>query len=765
MMNHLQHETSPYLLQHAHNPVDWYAWKPEAFERAKREQKPILVSIGYSTCHWCHVMERESFENEDVAAFMNENFINIKVDREERPDVDGIYMEACQILTGGGGWPLNCFLTPEGKPFYAGTYFPPRPAHNRPSWLQLLQHLHSIWETKRDVALDQAEKLLHHIRRNDAVFIAPPEALNPLSSEAPKPVNPETIYYQMRERFDRVEGGFGGAPKFPSTMAIQYLLNYHYFTGNPEALEHALFSLEKMIHGGIYDQIGGGFARYATDREWLVPHFEKMLYDNALLVSVLSEAYKLTVDGGRWTVDGRRETVDGRRWTVDGSGLLETNRKQAEGDSNREPSLSGTDESSTVHRPPSPVHRPPSTVHRLPSTVIRETIEETLEFVLREMTHPEGGFYSAQDADSEGVEGKFYVWDKSEIEKVLGAESGLFCAFYGVTEEGNWEGKNILWRPVGYDAFAEANKLPVGELKQRLKSCREKLYAVRSGRVWPGLDDKVLLDWNALMASAFAAAYTALGHERYRTAAIRNIEFLLAKFSSRSPMTNDEMANNTAFLRHSWKNDRAQYDAFLDDYAFLIAALTDVYQITFEERYLQLAGMYTEHVMRHFYDTESGMFFFTGAQQADVILRKRDLYDNATPSGNSTMVHNLQRLGILLDRSEWRETATGMLLIMRDTLERYPLSFERWATAALNEVWPLHEIAVVGGNATEKATALQRIFLPNKVIAAAPDTGSAIPLLADKTGAPDALIYVCRNFTCQRPVVGIEAFREAVVEN
>jgi uncharacterized protein YyaL (SSP411 family) len=706
-MNHLQHETSPYLLQHARNPVDWYAWKPEAFERAKREQKPIMVSIGYSTCHWCHVMERESFENEDIATFMNENFINIKVDREERPDVDGIYMEACQILTGGGGWPLNCFLTPEGKPFYAGTYFPPRPAHNRPSWLQLLQHLAGIWESKRDVALEQAEKLLNHIRRNDALFISKtnPEALNSLSPEIPKPLNPESIFYQMRERFDRVEGGFGGAPKFPSTMAIQFLLNYHYFTGNTESLEHALFSLEKMIHGGIYDQVGGGFARYATDREWLVPHFEKMLYDNALLVSVLSEAYKL-----------------------------------------------------------------PSTVHRPPSTVIQETIEETLEFVLREMTHPEGGFYSALDADSEGVEGQFYVWDKSEIEKVLGAESGLFCAFYGVTEEGNWEGKNILWRPAGFEAFAEANNLPVAELKQRLKVCREKLYAVRSGRVWPGLDDKVLLDWNALMTSAFVAAYTALGHEQYRAAAIRNIDFLLARFSSQSPMrndamTNDEMTNDEmTSLRHSWKSGPARYDAFLDDYAFLIAALTDVYQITFEERYLQLAGLYTEHVMRHFYDTESGMFFFTGAQQVDVILRKRDLYDNATPSGNSTMAHNLQRLGILLDRREWRETATGMLHAMRDTLERYPLSFERWATAALNEVWPLHEIAVVGGNATEKAMAIQRLFLPNKVVAAAPDTGSKIPLLAGRTGAADALIYVCRDFVCRRPVVGMDAFLEAIVE-
>ncbi|HRI58481.1 MAG TPA: thioredoxin domain-containing protein, partial [Saprospiraceae bacterium] len=467
-MNKLQSETSPYLLQHAHNPVDWYAWRPEAFERARAEQKPILVSIGYSTCHWCHVMERESFENEDIAAFMNERFINIKVDREERPDVDAIYMDACQILTGGGGWPLNCFLTPEGKPFYAGTYFPPRPAHNRPSWLQLLQHLANIWETQRDVALDQAEKLTAHIARSDDIFIQKPsnpnpETLKPSNPETLQPSNPptlkpsnlESIYYQMRERFDRVEGGFGGAPKFPSTMAIQYLLNYHWFTGNPEALEQAVLSLDKMIHGGIYDQLGGGFARYATDREWLVPHFEKMIYDNALLVSVLSEAYKLT-----------------------GKALY------------------------------------------------KETIEETLHYVRREMTGADGGFYSAQDADSEGVEGKFYVWDKGEIGEILGGEAQLFCAFYGVTEHGNWEEKNILWRPVSYEAFAAANDTEVGRLKSRLQSGREKLFAVRSKRIWPGLDNKVLLSWNALMTSAYCAAFTALGNEEYRTTAVRNIEFL-----------------------------------------------------------------------------------------------------------------------------------------------------------------------------------------------------------------------------------------------
>lgn len=681
-MNRLQQETSPYLLQHAHNPVDWYAWRPEAFGRARAEQKPILVSIGYSTCHWCHVMERESFENEDIAGFMNEHFINIKVDREERPDVDAIYMEACQILTGGGGWPLNCFLTPDGKPFYAGTYFPPRPAYGRPSWLQLLQHLAGIWETKRDVAFDQAEKLLAHIRRNDDVFVrknaAPAKLPTPdlVEPETLKPASLETLFNRMREQFDRAEGGFGGAPKFPSTMAIRFLLHYHYFTGQPEALEHAVFSLDKMIRGGIYDQIGGGFARYATDREWLVPHFEKMLYDNALLVSVLAEAYKLT---------GKE--------------------------------------------------------------LYREAIGETLAYVEREMTSPEGAFYSAQDADSEGEEGKFYVWDKSEIDELLGEKADVFGRFYGVSESGNWEGKNILRRPATYEEFATRYDLDLATLKKELLTGRRKMFLRRSQRVWPGLDHKILLSWNALMVSACADAFTALGEGPYRAAAVRNLDWLIANFGGPD-----------AELRHS----SAQTDAFLEDYAFLIAALTDVYQITFNVRYLQLAGKYTTHVLSYFHDPETGLFFFTDVRQADVVVRKKDLYDNATPSGNSTMAHNLQRLGILLDRPEWRELASRMLATMRETVERYPLSFERWATALMNEAYPLHEIAVVGGNAEEKALAIQQGFLPNKVVAAAAGPDDTVALLAGKSGQPDALIYVCRDFACQRPVSTLDEFRQLV---
>lgn len=692
-MNRLQHEISPYLLQHAHNPVDWYAWRSEAFERAQIEQKPILVSIGYSTCHWCHVMERESFEDPDVAALMNEHFICIKVDREERPDVDAIYMEACQILTGGGGWPLNCFLTPDGKPFYAGTYFPPRPAHNRPSWPQLLHHLASIWAEKRDVALDQAEKLMGHIRRNDDVLVAAqPSPLTP--QPAHSNFDPAILYAQMRDRFDPEEGGFGGAPKFPSTMAIQFLLNFHWYSGNTEALQHALLSLDKMIHGGIYDQIGGGFARYATDREWLVPHFEKMLYDNALLVTVLSEAYK----------------------------LLKTQESAPN-------SLS-----------------PRSQIPHPQIALYSETIEETLAYIAREMTSPEGGFYSAQDADSEGVEGKFYVWEKAEVQQALGDDADLFCAFYDVTEHGNWEEKNILWRLETYEKFAQGIQREPSWLKAKLQECREKLFAVRTQRIRPGLDDKILLSWNALMASAYASAFTALGHEAYRQAAVRNVDFLLKNYTT-SPQLG---------LKHSL----SQADAFLEDYAYLIAALVDVYQITFDTHYLHLAGQYTDHVRSAFYDPDSSLFFFTAEGQSDIVLRKKDLYDNATPSGNSTMVHNLQRLGILLDRPDWRTLASEMLHRMRATVERFPLSFERWATAMLNEAYPAHEIAVIGNNAHEKALALQQEFLPNKVVAASEAETHALPLLEGKLGDADALIYVCQNFACQRPIRTIQEFRQ-----
>lgn len=677
-MNHLSKETSPYLLQHAHNPVHWYAWKPEAFAKAKAEDKPILVSIGYSTCHWCHVMERESFENEDVAAMMNEYFVNIKVDREERPDVDQIYMEACQIISGSGGWPLNCFLTPDGRPFYAGTYFPPRPAYQRPSWPQVLQNIHHAFQNKREDIEQQADKLTDIIQRADNALVGNTiEGLTP--QQIFTPVTLQNIFYALEKRFDKVEGGFGSAPKFPGTMVLQYLLNHHYFTKNKAALEQVNLSLRKMIFGGIYDQIGGGFARYSTDRYWLAPHFEKMLYDNALLVSVLSNAYKLT----------------------------------------KNPQY-------------------------------KETIEETFVWVEREMTSPEGGFYSALDADSEGEEGKFYVWQKEEIDAVLGEAAAPFNAFYDVSEEGNWEHKNILRRFYTYEQFANQYGMEVGNLKANLKQSREKLLKKRATRIRPGLDDKILLDWNALMCSAYAQAYQALQKDNYKTTAIKNMEFLLEKFQQK-----DRLA-----LYHTYKEGQTQYDAFLNDYAFLIAALIDVYSITFQEKWLGIAEKFTEFVLGNFWDAENNLFFFTSEQQQDLIARRKDLYDSALPSGNSTMVHNLQKLGILLGKEQYRTIAKDMLLALQGSMERYPSSFARWASALSNEVYPIQEIAIIGTEAASIAKKIQQnYFIPNQVMMASTDSNNNFPLLADKTVEKDTFIFVCQNYACQLPVKTIEEFK------
>jgi uncharacterized protein len=700
-MNHLIHETSPYLLQHAHNPVNWHAWKPEAFERARLEDKPILVSIGYSTCHWCHVMERESFEDEGVAAMMNEYFINIKVDREERPDVDQIYMEACQVISGSGGWPLNCFLTPDGRPFFAGTYYPPQPAHSRPSWTQVLNNIANAFHNKRETVETQANQLTDIIKNADKNYIKIRNEELGISSENRggvfTPALLENIYYALRERFDRLEGGFGGAPKFPGTMGIQYLLDYHFYTKNPEALEHAELSLTKMIQGGIYDQLGGGFARYATDREWLIPHFEKMLYDNALLISVISDAYKLTKND-----------------------------------------------------------------------IYRETIEETLEFMEREMTSfgfrisdfesdalktlnpkhetPFAGFYAAYDADSEGVEGKFYVWNKSEIDAVLGKDSPLFCAFYDVSEGGNWEHHTILWRHKSYEEFAGLKKMPVSELKEKLKISRDTLFKIRNARIKPGLDDKILLSWNALMISAYAKAYEATGHEGYKKRAIESLDFILTAFK------NEE----TGGFFHTYKNGKKQYEAFLEDYAYLIEALLDVYGISFENKYLNLAYTYTNDVLKNFLDDTDNLFYFTSLKQKDVLLRKKDLFDNATPSGNSTMAKNLMRLGIIMDNEAYKTLSINMIQAVLEVIERYPSSFSKWASLVLSIVHTPYEIAVVGEKAFDKAKEINALFLPNKILMASVKEEETLPLLRGREVVGDTYIYVCENYTCRMPVKTVE---------
>lgn len=682
-MNRLQYESSPYLLQHSHNPVDWYAWKPEAFERARSENKPILVSIGYSTCHWCHVMERESFEDETVAAFMNEHFVNIKVDREERPDVDAIHMEACQVISGSGGWPLNCFLTSDGRPFFAGTYYPPQPAYNRPSWIQVLQSMLHHFHNKPEVVEDQANRLIEIIKSSETVFLGD-TLTQPNEALIFTPVLLQNIYYQLEKRFDKENGGLGGAPKFPASMSLEFLLQYYHFMHHSAALEHLNLSFDRMIHGGIYDQLGGGFARYATDTEWLIPHFEKMLYDNALLVSVLSDTYR------------------------------------------------AVSEYKTEETPPLPLYK--------------ETLEQTLEFIRREMTSPEGGFYAALDADSEGVEGKYYVWQKAEIEALLGKDAALFCEFYDVTEDGNWEETNILWRPQSFESFAEIKGIAVEDLKATFKKNRAVLFQERQNRIRPGLDDKILLDWNALMCSAYAKAYMALGNELYKTTAERNLNFLLEKYRQPDGKT----------FYHTYKAGKAQYDAFLDDYANLIEAILNVYSINFDLSLLEQATELTDFVVQYFYDQESGLFYFTSENQKDILLRRKELYDNATPSGNSTMIQNLLKLAILVHRPAYKSMAVKMLKTLRDAVERYPSSFARWATAIVPLVYPIPEIAILGKDAKDLAKAINRLYIPNKVIMAASEAAENYPLLAGRNASDETNIYICRDYACQLPVKTVE---------
>ena len=682
-MNRLQNETSPYLLQHANNPVDWYAWRPEAFEKAKREDKPILVSIGYSTCHWCHVMERESFEDQDTADFMNTHFINIKVDREERPDVDQIYMEACQAIQGSGGWPLNCFLTPEGKPFYAGTYYPPMPAYNRPSWMQLMAHMIRQFNQDRQKIEEQADFLLNVIQKADKNFTK--DRLEDGMPAGHLRVTVDSIYQNLKKFFDEEDGGFGGAPKFPGTMNLRFLLNYHHFTGDQTALDHVTFSLRKMINGGIYDQIGGGFARYATDKEWLVPHFEKMLYDNALLVQLLSETYQQTQD-----------------------------------------------------------------------PIFLETIKETLEFVDRELTSPEGGFYAALDADSEGVEGKFYVWDIAEVEDILDEQSAIIIDYYGLSRAGNWEGVNILNRPNSFADVAEKHGLTHEALKAQIEAAKVAMMAARDKRIRPGLDDKILLSWNALMCRAYVSAFNATGIEHYKEVALKNVNFLLEKFA---------IPGDSAALYHTYKEGKASYDAFLDDYAFLIDALIAVYQMTFDKRYLNDAKRLSELVLAEFLDESTKMFYFTSSRQSDIPVRRKDLYDSAMPSGNSTMVHNLMQLGIILGASNYQTLAEHQILSMVNSVERYPRSFGRWAGAILNMVFPTREIAVVGPDYEEKGTSLRSAFLPNSILMGAASADSDFPLLTNRGRTDKTFIYLCEQYACRRPVETVAELIQLVEGN
>jgi uncharacterized protein YyaL (SSP411 family) len=675
-VNRLSEETSPYLLQHAHNPVNWYPWGEEALQKALQEDKPILVSIGYAACHWCHVMERESFENEATARIMNEHFINIKIDREERPDLDHIYMDALQAMTGAGGWPLNVFLTPDKRPFYGGTYFPPVKAYNRPSWTEVLLALSQAFKERRNDIEEQAANLTGHLSQSNQFGTQTGSLLHIPKEELFSREQCDTICQNILSQADKTWGGFGRAPKFPGTFSIQYLLRYHHSFNAPDALKQALLSLDKMLQGGIYDQLGGGFARYSTDEQWLAPHFEKMLYDNALLVDVLSEACQLT----------RNESY-------------------------------------------------------------AQTITDTLAFIEREMTDAGGAFYAALDADSEGVEGKFYTWSKAEIDALLGDRSPLFCEFYDVTEHGNWEEQNILWLRRPLKEFAADKGIDFPALQNLLQDCRRQLMAARDTRIRPGLDDKVLLGWNALMIHAYCKAYAALGNPHYLEVATRAMEFCWKQF--RQP-------GETLAFYHTWKNGIAKYPAFLDDYAFLIRALIALQEVSGNLEWLNRARELTAFVIDQFSDEAGSYFYYTIVGQRDVIVRKKEIYDGAVPSGNAVMAANLRYLALVYDNRQWASRALDMLARLAQTVVRYPTSFGIWAGELLQMVKGTREIAVVGKEYLSRMQDLHRYYVPFKVLLGSEQDVPGLPLLEQRAKTGETLIYLCEDYHCIKPVNDIE---------
>jgi len=670
--NKLINETSPYLLQHAHNPVNWYPWGREALQKAKEENKVILVSIGYAACHWCHVMEKESFENETIAALMNADFINIKIDREERPDLDHIYMDAVQAMTGSGGWPLNVFLTPDAKPFYGGTYFPPVKAFNRASWPDVLAGIKQAWTERRDEIMAQAETLTDHLHRSNNFGR---QLVNVPAEETFTREQCTLMFENAMKNADTAWGGFGQAPKFPQTFTIQYLLQYHYYTNDETALQQALLSIDKMLQGGIYDHVGGGLSRYSTDEEWLAPHFEKMLYDNAYLLNILCDAFLLTKNAA-----------------------------------------------------------------------YEKAIRHIILFVEKEMKDAGGGFYAALDADSEGEEGKFYVWQKKEIENILDKDAALFCSFYDVTENGNWEEKNILRILTPAAEFAAKEGIAVTAFETLMDQALAKLLAERNKRIRPATDDKILLGWNALMVTALCKASAALNDEHYAALAKDTMQFLLQKFRK----------ENSNHFFHTYKGGTAKYPAFLDDYAYLIQALISLQEITSDNGYLIQAKQLAAYVIDNFGDEETGYFYFTHAAQDDVILRKKEVYDGATASGNSIMADNLLYLSIVFNETGWALRAEKMMRSLAGAVAKYPGSFAVWAAAIARQAYGTPEIAIVGNNFEEKRAAFLQHYLPAKILQCSSTENNVYPLLKDKPVAAEALLYLCTGYSCRQPVASVD---------
>jgi uncharacterized protein YyaL (SSP411 family) len=659
--NRLVQETSPYLLQHAHNPVDWYPWGPEALARAQAEQKPILVSIGYAACHWCHVMERESFENEQVARVMNEYFVCIKVDREERPDVDQIYMAAVQAMGVQGGWPLNVLLTPTAKPFYGGTYFSPT------NWVKLLENVAQAYAGEHRAELDgSAERFAQVVQASE---LAKYSAAGELVGAGVSDEEFKLLAYNLAQRFDRTLGGTNRAPKFPMPSIWRFVLRIHHISGSAPMLAQLNLTLREMAWGGLYDQVGGGWARYSVDAEWLVPHFEKMLYDNGQLLSLYSEAYQVTQD-----------------------------------------------------------------------PLYREVVYQTMNWVRRELTNPEGGFYSSLDADSEGEEGKFYVWTRAELQAILGDEEPLAAAYYQCTGLGNWEhGRNILHRRQTDVEFAQQHDLEPHVLAKLIHGWQKALLAARAQRVRPSLDDKILTGWNALMLSGLLAAYRAFGEAEFLTLALRNAEFLQAN-----------LRQGPRLLR-TWKNGRATISGFLEDYALVIEAYVSLYEATFAESWLREAETLLAYVLANFFDPSEQQFFYTDASAEPLIARQKELFDNVIPASNSVMAHNLLRLGRHLENADYQALAATMLASVQPLVVKEPQHLANWGSLYVALLRPGAEVAIVGPQAEAFRQQLSRHFLPNEVVAGALQA-SELPLLQGRGNEGKTILYVCRDRACQLPV-------------
>jgi uncharacterized protein YyaL (SSP411 family) len=674
MANKLVNEASPYLLQHAHNPVEWHPWGPEALDRARREDKPIFLSIGYSACHWCHVMERESFEDQGIANRLNERFVCIKVDREERPDLDHIYMNAVQALTGRGGWPMSVFLTPDLRPFYGGTYWPPHAARGMPGFDEVIEAISNAWSMRRDAAQAQAQVLMDHL----AAFEPVPAASDQLNEGLLRSAAGELL-----RAFDPVHGGFGAAPKFPQPMAVQLALRLWNRFGDPRLLSVARTTLDRMRRGGIYDHLAGGFARYSVDDRWLVPHFEKMLYDNALLTDAYLDAFRAT----------------------------------------------GCEDFSRVAR-------------------------ETIDYVLSYLTDPTGGFHSTEDADSEGEEGKFYLWTPQEIEEVLGRNSAeQFCYVYGVTPEGNFEHRNILNLPNTIEQCARIRGWDAGQLERDLAAARRQLLVRRDQRIRPAKDDKILLDWNALMIHSLAKAAGVLDAPRYLDAAIAAAEFIL-----------HSLRTADGRLLHSWRHGTARHPAYLDDYTHLLQAMATLYEATFDERWVVEAMRIADILITRFRDRAGCGFFFTADDHERLITRHKDIYDNATPSGNAVAATALLRLARLTGSPEYQGAAEQALQLSVPVMQRSALAGAQSLAALDMYLGPSREIVLLGDSndralETQLLGELRRSYVPNAVVAVRAEPAQDLsdsPLKAlfagkSRMAVNSPTVYVCENSACQPP--------------